>query len=230
MVLGIFDDDARMRAIMDDHVLVVEASGSSCFLSELGQQFGWLGAALRPSPFEYGINTCGPITTRVETHQSLPQAFGRAPFCKIHFEVSQRAEKHLSEIGQCWQGLFKNRLVVKGYPIRRRLERNTGLELPLSMMAELVLARRVTLFKTTIYLKGFCAMLALVKQVGELMLWHFLFNQDGAHISYLDPRLCRSSEHFSVIVHSGLEKARHIVGWCDDVKVQTGGCPKATSC
>jgi hypothetical protein len=90
-------------------------------------------------------------------------------------------------------------------------------------MAALAQARRATIFGGKLFVKGFCTMLVPTEHVGNLVIWHMLFNEDGSHISYADPRIHKIlSEHPENLGVSDLESARHILGWCSNVKNYTG--------
>lgn len=116
-------------------------------------------------------------------------------------------------------------MIVTGFPIPRRPETNTGLEAPLDMMAALTNARRVVNFSGLTFVKGFSAMLAAVRVVGNVVLWHLFFNPDRDYISYEDPRVPRLSQAQncpSGITVGAIERGRHIVGWCDTIKNYAG--------
>ncbi|KAL6849042.1 hypothetical protein ACO1O0_008572 [Amphichorda felina] len=88
--------------------------------------------------------------------------------------------------GQCWHDIFKNPVIVKGYPIPQRPEWSTGLEIPLNMMAGLARSQRLDRFRDKLYIKGFSTMLVPTKQIGDVICWHMIYNKDGSRISYLD--------------------------------------------
>ena len=61
-------------------------------------------------------------------------------------------------------------------------------------------------------------MLVPTKCSGDLLIWHLLYNKDGNRISYLENTVAPTDD-ISVF---DLEKARHVVGWCSDVKYYAG--------
>lgn len=125
--------------------------------------------------------------------------------------------------GQCWHGLFQNPVVVLGYPTRNRTIEERGLEMPIEMMATLVGCDRITTFAGKFYIKNFNKMLVLTKQIGDMLIWHYLCNDDGSYISYTDPRVrAMSSPIASDVDISTLESARHVVGWCSHVRSYAG--------
>lgn len=116
--------------------------------------------------------------------------------------------------------MFRNPVLVWRYPIPRRhnLEPGTGLEIPLDILVALTDANGVSEFDNKTFIKGYSAMLVPTRQVGDLILWHLLFNEDGTHISYTD---CRT-EALEHIRPNALKQARHILGWVSRARNNTG--------
>jgi hypothetical protein len=102
--------------------------------------------------------------------------------CKIDFTVQEREEHLESSNGQCWHNMFRNPVVVKGYLIPRRSESDTGLEIPLNMMAGLARTQRADTFNGKLFIKGFSAMLIPTKRSGDLIIWHYLYKKNGNHL------------------------------------------------
>lgn len=128
--------------------------------------------------------------------------------------------------GRCWRDLFRNPVVVKGYPIRDRSAQDIGLEIPLDIMAALVGSHRITRFAERTFIKSFSAMLLLNNKIGDILAWHLLFNEDGGHISYADPRVRLNPDSSTEAINmSTLSTSRHVVGWCLQVKNMAGECP-----
>jgi hypothetical protein len=125
--------------------------------------------------------------------------------------------------GTCWYGLFQDPILVKGFPIPKKPAGVLGLEIPLNMLAALVGTPRITNFAGNLFIKGFSTMLVLTKRTEAICTWHLLFNEDGDHISYDDPRVRSISplQTDTLSIHK-LESARHVVGWCSSVQVLTG--------
>jgi len=167
---------------------MVEASGTGYSVAEIGELFAWLGAALRSSPYKLGVAYCTPFISDIG-NTPCPAA-GVLPrleiLCKIDFTMQQSQEQVRPSSGQCWHNMFRNPVVVKGYPIPRRSEYNTGLEIPLNMMAGLAQTQRANIFNERLFIKGFSTMLVPTKRSGNLLIWHLLFKEDGSRISYLD--------------------------------------------
>ena len=197
----------------------------SCIM-ELAEQLAWLGAALGSSPYDRGIAICTPNVSYTST-ASDPTSWTRL-LHKEHFKVSFSYERLVPDPedtnGQCWQSLFLNQVLVSGYPITRRAEGVKGLEISLDVMAALLQASCVTWSGGTPFLKGFSALATLAKVMEGTMLWHLVFNENKKErISYNDPRVHRipdlKAEQMNI---ANLESARHILGWCSQVKSLTG--------
>lgn len=120
--------------------------------------------------------------------------------------------------GQCWHDMFRNPVVTKGYPIPRRTSRNTGLDIPLNIMAGLARTRRVDHFNNKIFLKGFSTMLVPTERNEDTLYWHLIYKKDGSRISYLDG----SVSHEQHIKTLELENIRHVVGWCSEANFYAG--------
>ncbi|GAB1315215.1 hypothetical protein MFIFM68171_05425 [Madurella fahalii] len=131
--------------------------------------------------------------------------------------------RNLATVGKCWRGMFRNPVIVRGYPIpcRAASEADTGLEIPLGMIAALTNCQQVVNFAGMTYLKGFAAMLAAVRVVGDVVFWHLCYNPDGKYISYEDSRVSRIGEARALSM-GALEGCRHIVGWSDNVRNVVG--------
>ncbi|RSL81845.1 hypothetical protein CEP52_017102 [Fusarium oligoseptatum] len=121
--------------------------------------------------------------------------------------------------GQCWHDIFRNPVVVRGYPILRRVECSTGLEVPLNIMAGLARTQRVDRFNDKIYIKGFSTMLVPTRRKEDILCWHLIYNKDGNRISYLDSDLAQEQG----VARLNLEGLRHVLGWCSKSQVLADG-------
>jgi hypothetical protein len=117
--------------------------------------------------------------------------------------------------------MFGNPVVVRGFPIPRRADADTGLEVPLDMVAGLTNCRRVVNFAGMTFIKGFAAMLTAVKVIGDMMYWHLCYNADGSYMSYGDFDVSSCSEPHTLSLDS-ISGSRHIVGWSDNVRNYAG--------
>jgi len=201
---------------------MVEVFGTEYSVAEIGEQFAWLGAALRSSPYDLGIACCIPYISNIRTDFTSRPLFGshsrHAILCNIDFTKAE-IDQHLeSSNGQCWHSMFRNPVIVAGYPIPRRSEPNTGLEIPLDIMAALVRTRRANVFSGKLFIKGFSAMLIPTRRSGDMLIWHYLYNKDGKYLSYQNTIV----PHAESVSFFHLRKPRHFVGWCSDAKLTAG--------
>lgn len=120
--------------------------------------------------------------------------------------------------GKCWHALFGEVVIVRGFPIPRRPDMNTGLELPLNMLAALTRTRYVDTFHSKVFIKGFSSMLVPTRRSEDVVVWHLLYNRRAIdRISYLD---CDFEP--LIIQISDLEQMRHVVGWCCEAECTAG--------
>lgn len=203
---------------------IVTAIGTADSIAEIGQQFAWLGAALRSSPFESGVAVCSPFVRN--THlgntatRAQPSDLTRLVeiFCNIDFETNDRVMNGEAWPGQCWHSMFRNPVIVKGYPILTKQVKDLGLEMPLNMIARLAGTERVNEFDSKVFIKGFSAMLIATRITNDLLIWHYLYNRTGEKISYLDHSF-QVSDDISLLQ---LDTSRHVVGWCWDSMYYAG--------
>jgi hypothetical protein len=203
---------------------MVEATGTVHSIGEIGEQFAWIGAALRPFPREFGIVHSIPNINKVAGSESVSQTketvIGAATTFLISFTVGKGVEQANLAPCQCWHNLFENPVLVQGYPIRRRSEYRTGLELPLHLMASLMGTQRVNVFQGKLFIKGYSSMLVPTRSTEDLLLWHLLQTKDGRSISYLD----NPGPHATGITISYVKEARNVVGWCSHAQTFAGNC------
>ncbi|KAI0380109.1 hypothetical protein F5Y04DRAFT_289679 [Hypomontagnella monticulosa] len=165
-------DGTNLNARMNQGWCTVTAAGNIDSIAEMRQSLAWLGAALRSSPFEDGVSTCTP---HLKEGRSTSASFK----CEITFEIHRPLEKEEGTPGRCWHHMFRNPVMVGGYPILAKPEHRLGLEMPLNMMAIMAGADRVDEFDGKIYIKGFSTMLIATRLVGDMMIWHYFYNSKG---------------------------------------------------
>jgi hypothetical protein len=217
-------DKTHLVARFIDHSLDLEVTGNVFSVAEIAEQISWIGAALRSSPAEvdaaYSTAHVADLVCSTSATQNADRiiTFGH---CTIEFQTEILRDADLAKAGTCWRGLFGNPVIVRGYPIPCRAEADTGLEIPLDMIAALTNCQRVVNFASTTTLKGFAAMLAAVRVVGDVVFWHLCYNPGGEYISYEDNRVSRGNEPRNLSIDA-LERARHIVGWSDNIRNHAG--------
>ncbi|KAF3089935.1 hypothetical protein TWF103_000656 [Orbilia oligospora] len=114
--------------------------------------------------------------------------------------------------------MFRNPVVVKGYPIPWRLNLKTGLEIPLKMMAGLARSHYIQAFDGHIFIKGFSTLLIPTKRDDNITTWHLLYNRHGNRISYLENTI----SHADGLNISELRTSQHILGWCPEADYYAG--------
>ena len=189
---------------------------------ETVEQLGWLASALRPSPLDQSVSACSPSLTSIqisngkeeESSEYALQVSGRIDF---HFVTPPALET--PGVGFCWSNLFRNPVLVAGYPIPQRRKPDSGLEMSIYMISLLINSAEVFKVKDNIVLKGFCSMLIAMEATKDLVIWHHVFNSSGERISFFDPRIETLAREITAgILLRDLESQQHIVGWCGNVK------------
>ncbi|OKL58696.1 hypothetical protein UA08_06282 [Talaromyces atroroseus] len=198
----------RPSKMLLSSTFTVDVTGSAHVIVEIGEQLAWLGAALQ-WPDSDGISS---VKTQIQSQASHS-------IC-ISFHVETESEALSTVNGNCWHNLFRSPVVVEGFPIprRRQVSSTRGLEIPLNMMAGLARARRVNKFRSRTVLKGHFAMLLPVGQIGDIVMWHLIHDKKGGRISYNDSLAFDTVD----IDLATLEKARHVLGWCSEMKFYGG--------
>jgi nucleoside phosphorylase len=216
---GDLPDNTKLTAWIHESKFMVEAFGTGYSVAEVGEMFAWLGAALRSSPYNLGVACCTPSINVNSTLDNVSRTLSsHRIFCVIDFTIQECEERFEPSNGQCWHKIFRNPVVVQGYPISSRSESSTGLEIPLDIMAGLTQIRRINTFNGKLFIKGFSIMLVPTKHSGDLLMWHLLHNENGSRMSYLDKTVANVGDANAF----DLENTRHIVGWCSEMKYYTG--------
>ena len=224
-------DNSRLTAWRSSAFVYVKVSGTRGSIIEVGEQIAWLGAALRSSPYK-GIAYCQPQIkdgswTTEEYHRlhGNPEMEAKVLTINFPFDPEDPSAGGQSQ-GTCWYDLFRNPVVVSGFPILRRTTHHNGLELPLNMIAGLLGAKRAHIFSDVVFIKGYSAMLVPSKQSDGLLVWHVFHNADGSRISYLDNDLPPLQD----FGFWNLQAFRHVVGWCSSAKSYAGKCRSLRYC
>lgn len=193
------------------------ANGTTEAVAEIAEELCWLATAFAPSPVDKGITYYKPTIDQLPKSEAPATADSVIFNFAIHWHAVELSPSQNNS--NCWNDLFQNPVVVFGYPILKRHHSQTGLEIPLNVMATLLNEKRVNIFQNRIYIKGFNAMLVPIKRFENLLIWHLFVNKDGSHISYLNNKLVETDEHINIV---DLEVHRHIVGWCSNATYHAG--------
>lgn len=211
---------------MSKSKLMTVVIGNRDAIAEIAEQLTWISAALRMAPNDQGVHGCTPSIQQIPIEDHLASLPGSLQSVDAKYSVtcdisSPTTRSHST--GQCWHALFKNPVVVQGYPTLRRPREKTGLEIPLDILAALVQAQHITAFGEGLYIKGFSSVLVVMDQVEDSVIWHLNYNRDGSYISYPDAPASYSAEDTDL---EHIMKCRHIVGWHASAKFYTGGRQK----
>ncbi|KAL6908620.1 hypothetical protein GGI43DRAFT_420352 [Trichoderma evansii] len=196
VTLNVLDGLLLWASIVDSKV-VIEALGVPHFVAEVGEQIAWLGAALQSSPLYPEVVYCTPFIDKKVLRYGDEIALSVHCYIKFKFQYCESANGNTN--GRCWHSMFNGAVIVRGFPILKRLASDTGLEMPLNMMTALVRTRYVNSFNSKTYIKGFSSI------------------HPDDHISYMD---C-SVNHADVKL-SELESTRHVIGWCSEAVTTAG--------
>ncbi|KAH8812294.1 hypothetical protein F5884DRAFT_855596 [Xylogone sp. PMI_703] len=192
-------DKTKLAAWVQESNFIVEVIGISDSVAEIGEQLAVM-----------SVENC-PHVTRESPVAHIS--------CNIDFKFDDEGQQSPdSSIGQCWHHLFRNPVIVGGYPIPRRSKHGTGLEIPLNIMAGLAQAQHIDAFNNKLFIKGFSTMLIPTEHHEDLIIWHLLYNVDGNRISYLDSNVA----HAENVTISDLERSRHVLGWCSEARCYAG--------
>ncbi|KAI0186832.1 hypothetical protein EV127DRAFT_163866 [Xylaria flabelliformis] len=210
----------HLEAFIINDLVVVEASGLRGFVVEIGEQLAWLSSALRPpQPAllpDTGICICTPFVDHTIKVPSEDDQLKVTCVISCSLELHHPTTKILN--GQCWNYLFSNPVIVRGFPILQRAELDNGLEMPLELMTTMTGTRYLNTFNSNVFIKGFNTMLVPVKQSGDTLVWHLLHSDNPSErISYL------SSVHkCDNIRMTDLATFRHVLGWCAEASSIVG--------
>ena len=164
-----------VQAHLTNNAVCLNAVGTLDAVAEVGEQLAWLGAAVRSSPDGWGLAYCSPFIRDLGVRMHVNGQ--TVATCSIGFTMEKHQKEEITTSnGCCWHALFRNPVIVKGFPIRARSENGTGIEMPLNIMAGLVGSRRIQKFGGNVLIKSFSIILLLTKCVADLVVWHLLFN------------------------------------------------------
>ncbi|KAK2609901.1 hypothetical protein N8I77_003373 [Diaporthe amygdali] len=209
--------NAKVSAqFIENDQFVLNVNGVADVIAEVAEQIAWLAGSLQQSSLAFGPVSCRP---RVQNITTLVKHF-RVDFHYV-FDKNDFNGAKPNDNGHCWYGMFRNPVVVTGYPILRRPTGNPGLEVPLNVMAGLIGGQRINELMGNRYIKGLRSMLVTSGNTTGIFNWHHLVNSNERRISYLYGR--RHQAKSVLASSSSLAAARHIVGWCPNVSHQVGG-------
>lgn len=200
--------------------ICIDTRGTAACIAEIGERLAWLISAVRSSPYAREVAYSRPYIDGIQighvTYEETPKVMY---MCTIGVNIRRGDRVTETTNGQCWHNLFGSPVVVEGFPIPRRPEEHSaGIEIPLNIMAALTQTRKVHNFAGKTLLKGFSDMLIPMKYSQGMVTWHLVHSKNGERVSYLE------SDNFETvdIQTAELEKSRHILGWCPEMKTYAG--------
>ncbi|ETS73860.1 hypothetical protein PFICI_14806 [Pestalotiopsis fici W106-1] len=223
------DDDTQLGAKIDatGRRLEILAVGNAFAIAEVGEVLAWLQAAFWATPEDDSIINVVPtcFISALEQNTSETSTSMAGNDCRLLANMSYMSWTKTPDFGNCcWMKLFRNPVLVSGYPTPRHAEARGGIELDLGTMAELIGTRQLSkctgkpLFKTAL------AALVPLYRVNDFIYWHMIISSDGEYMSYCDERLKPFLDNApSGLSTADIERCRHVVGWSTNVKNVTGG-------
>ncbi|KAL7914184.1 hypothetical protein GGI35DRAFT_490474 [Trichoderma velutinum] len=215
--------------VQSSSLCCISVTGGPYFVSEISEQIGWLASALQSSSDHHGPVACTPsvndLQVNIQDEGSNTQTVFGSCNLSLNFKTADTSE--LSP-GFCWGRLFCDPFLVRGYPILRRTQPNTGLEMSLANMAAIIGSQQVVQWGERMIIKGFNMLMIATLAAADIIVWHLIVSeQPEERISYIDSRLdtldCETIQGISLRT---LEERRHVIGWCSKV---TDLCGDATA-
>jgi hypothetical protein len=194
----------------------LEAFGTRHAVAEVSEQLVWLSSALRSSSDEPGAAFAVSLLKHINTTQGTSNSDAIHVF-SIYTSIESAPSFH-DLPGYCWHSLFRSPVIVWNFPIPVRPQDQTGLEIPLPMMARLLDTNAVHEFNRSLFIKGFSSMLYPTRTSEAIINWHHDFNTSGGYLSYVD----HTAEPVKGFGVDYIRSKRHIVGWSKEVKNCTG--------
>jgi len=182
---------------------LVDATGPAVALLEIFECVAWLGAACRPSPESSEISECEVV---------VENDFGGFLSFDVTYKFSAialRSDRVANE--DCWRDMFRNPVIVTGFPVPLREAGERGLEMSVPLLAVLGQSFWATNVNGFL-LKGFNSIMAPIKRIGNSILWHFQVNKDGTRMPYKDGNQNNAFSCYADAIPVG---ARHFVGWTE---------------
>lgn len=121
---------------------------------ELAQQIAWLTCALRCPPTGLTVAACYPALTVNRVSDTNKHSEVVLVSCRIETIFKQHEPSSTDSDGRCWESLFRSNVLASGFPISARTLPNTGIELSMGVLAQLLHTRQAVQFGSRIILKG----------------------------------------------------------------------------
>ncbi|CAM1502157.1 Fc.00g041410.m01.CDS01 [Cosmosporella sp. VM-42] len=200
-----------------DDSLLIKAHGTKVILAEIAQQAVWVSSALRLSPkLENVPMCCEGLLSPVD--EEGPSTHER------RFAITCRFQEILPEDRSCWLSLVSHTAVISHhFPVPLR-ENESGLEIPLEILAEMAGVRHAVEFKGGVVMKGPTSMLVPISRKADIVQWHLVSSGDpDERLSYQSGiNLCQRRALVDEVDLNSLRDTRVVVGWCSHARVMLG--------
>ena len=195
-----------MEIVIDSEIRNILVTGPEEFIVTVAQQLTWLAAAFRASSGQLAYS-----------HVSFSEeaSWPGAPLPTFHI-ASEVEPLDPDEPKSCWNEALGGSVIVAGFPIPERHHRESGLEIPLEIMAGLGAIPLATQHAGGYILKGRSIVFVPVERRGDSVQWH-LVHRNGSRIRYQDiAGLCSDRLSTKRLDEEGLLSTRAFLGWCPD--------------
>lgn len=209
-----FPDNTQLDATIDRFCLIITATGPPVFIAECGEQLSWLGAAVQhDSQRAFNICTASVVKRSVEDLNRSSTRTKHLHRYKLWHDLSStwELERSVSKAGEYCQGLVGKSVLILGFPITRRPEGYSGLEVSFETLLKLLEAKEASLKNGMVVVKGRKATLWLAKHTDAVYLWHHFYELTENGTACMDG--CTGRYHDGIDLRS-LEIGRHILGKC----------------
>jgi hypothetical protein len=209
-------DDLSLEINFNDESTVVRMTGIPLMLTEAAEIAVWLSTACRTAASHETPQICRPVLA------DNPESSADVPVIstEVNFALSDLAPSSAAPGGTCWHRMFRNPVIVYGFPIPSRANGERGLEIPVELMLSLARTTWATIYCGVLILKGYATLLTPTLKIDKSVVWHLTadtrqrqsYNSGMAHS-------CLSNMEDALFPN-----ARHFVGWLKSAEYLVGEC------
>jgi len=204
-VLGLSKSSGTISIDLENKT--VSVTGSESLIVTVGQQLAWICAACQHS--QESLSSAhirfNELTQRDVSPVGVPQFQIKTELVKVDS----------NEVKACWCNFLPNSVVAAGFPIRSRSFDETGLEIPMEIMAALGGIVNATEYDGGYVLKGRTIAFVPVGRQADSVQWHFV-RSDGSRLHYKDLRTLQRLA-LADLKEKDLSTTRTFLGWCNSV-------------
>ncbi|KAK0703026.1 hypothetical protein B0T26DRAFT_488346 [Lasiosphaeria miniovina] len=215
-IKSVLFDNTEITLSINNGAVAVECVGLFDSILEATEVLVWAGTALREASDQNSIRYSVMNMSRAHSPK------GSSIVVRFSEEDLSTENGPGFATGDCWQGLVKNPVIAKGFPVPFRPKGIPGLDIPLEAMGLLVGAPCVTAFQNRAVMKGFNAAIVPIAESGSIIHWHLVLNKDGSRLPYSDSRILSSMHMDLPAALPRIQAARHILGWTPMVSYNVG--------